>query len=90
MTLNLISENVINVTRGIFDSGFEVMLRVPIKHSLIITLMSIGMGILAGILVVTYDFTPYRTLLLIILGALVLVNIVLIGMAIKKGKLGNA
>jgi len=52
--------------------------------------MSIGMGILAGILVVTYDFTPYRTLLLIILGALVLVNIFLMGIAYKKGKLGNA
>jgi hypothetical protein len=45
--------------------------------------MAAGMGILAGLLVVTFDFTPHRTTLMIILVALALISGALMFIAYK-------
>jgi uncharacterized membrane protein len=57
------------------------------KNTLII--VGIAMGVLAGLLVVTFDFSPYKTTLLIILAVVGLIDIILIGLAYKRGKLGT-
>jgi predicted Co/Zn/Cd cation transporter (cation efflux family) len=57
------------------------------KTQIIITLMGVGMGLLAGLLVAVFDLTPYRTALLIILALLVLTTVALMFVAYKKGRL---
>jgi hypothetical protein len=60
------------------------------KDTVVLIIIGTTMGVLAGLLVVTFDFSLYRTALLAILAAAGFVDIVLIGLAYKKGKLGNA
>jgi uncharacterized membrane protein len=57
------------------------------KAQIIITLMGVGMGLLAGLLVAAFDFTPYRTALLIIIALLVLTSAALMFVAYKKERL---
>ena len=57
------------------------------KTQITIMLMGIGMGLLAGLLVVVFDFRPYRTALLIVFALLVLISIALMFVAYKKGRL---
>ena len=51
--------------------------------------MGIAIGVLAGLLVVTFDFSAQENTLFVILTAVVLIDIVLLGLVYKKGKLGK-
>jgi len=62
---------------------------IAIKYGLILVIMAISMGILAGLLVTAFDFTPYRTGLLILIVVLALIGMILIYMADKRGRLRN-
>ncbi len=57
------------------------------KDWMILVLIGVVMGALAGLLVVTFNFSPIRTTLLVILAAVTLFDIVLLGLAYKKGRL---
>jgi hypothetical protein len=60
---------------------------IAVKYGLILVIMAISMGILAGFLVRAFDFTPYRTGLLIVIVVLAVLVLVLIYIANKRGRL---
>jgi len=47
---------------------------VALKTTIVLTIMAIAMGVLAGLLVVTFDFTPYGTGLLVLFVILAILN----------------
>lgn len=49
--------------------------------------MAVGMGLLAGFIVINFDLTPHRNTMILLIGVLVLVNIILIYIAYKRGRL---
>jgi hypothetical protein len=60
---------------------------VALKTKIVLAIMGIAMGVLAGLLVGTFDFTPYMIALLIILAMVVIIDILLLYVAHRKGKL---
>ena len=62
-------------------------LKTAAKYTIALAAIAVGMGILAGLLVVSFDFTPHRNNMYMIIAALAVISIILIFAAIKKGRL---
>ena len=60
---------------------------VNVRYIVILAMMAVGIGVLAGFLVTSFDFTPHRNNMIALIGALILLNIVLIYIAYKRGRL---
>ncbi len=58
-----------------------------LKHGLFLAIIGISMGVLAGILVVTVDLSFVKTYFWLIVAVLLAINIGLIALAFKKGRI---
>ena len=63
------------------------IIRTAIKYAIALTVIAVVMGILAGILVAEVDLSFIEDNFLVIFAMLVVVNLGLIGIAIKKGRI---
>ena len=63
------------------------IIRTAIKYAIALTVITVVMGILAGILVAEVDLSFIEDNFLVIFAMLVVVNLGLIGLAIKKGRI---
>lgn len=62
-------------------------LKTATEYTIVLAAIAVGMGVLAGLLVVSFDFTPHRDTMYMIIVALAVISIILIFAAIKKGRL---
>jgi hypothetical protein len=46
-----------------------------VRDTIVLAIMNIATGVLAGLLVVTFDFAPHRTILFILLAVLTTLNV---------------
>jgi hypothetical protein len=63
-------------------------MNIALKYIIALLMIPIAMGVLAGLLVRTFDFSPHRTSLQIILAVVIIIDFVLMYVAYKKGRLG--
>lgn len=59
------------------------------KTGIVLTTMAAAMGVIAGLLVVTFDFSQQRTSLLIILAIVGVIDSILLYAAYKKERIGQ-
>jgi hypothetical protein len=59
------------------------------RNKPVLVIIGIVLGVFAALLVVSFDFSSHRSTLFVVLAGGALIDIVLLGLAYKKGRLGT-